>query len=151
MGAMGTNHLVRVGVATLLRQGEEILMLKRAADLKLCAGAWGPPGGRVEYGETPRAAAAREVLEEVGVTVDSATLASIGVTTTRDDGIQWITHLYTTTRWTGTLRNVEHRRHTDMQWHSLGNLPRAIMPCLSVWFRGGPDVEVPPGIITLPV
>jgi 8-oxo-dGTP diphosphatase len=28
---------------------------------------WGPPGGEVEPGETPRAAAARELVEEAGV------------------------------------------------------------------------------------
>jgi 8-oxo-dGTP diphosphatase len=39
------------------------------------AGKWAPPGGRVEFGETIRAAVAREVHEETGVAIDVGDLA----------------------------------------------------------------------------
>ena len=45
--------------------GNRVLLLKRADN-----GEWGLPGGGVEDGETPFAAALREVLEETGHTVD---------------------------------------------------------------------------------
>ncbi|MGS2592149.1 NUDIX domain-containing protein [Streptomyces hebeiensis] len=42
-------------------------------------GAWALPGGHVDVGETSRAAAVRELLEETGVRVDPDHLRQIGV------------------------------------------------------------------------
>jgi 8-oxo-dGTP diphosphatase len=44
-----------------------LLLVRRAKDPE--AGRWTLPGGRVEPGETPAAAAAREVTEETGLVV----------------------------------------------------------------------------------
>ena len=51
-------------IAVLIHEGRALLV-RRANPPD--AGLWGFPGGKIEYGETVRAAALRELLEETGV------------------------------------------------------------------------------------
>jgi 8-oxo-dGTP pyrophosphatase MutT (NUDIX family) len=44
-----------------------LLLTRRAAGLSSHAGQWAMPGGRIDDGETPEAAALRELVEEVGL------------------------------------------------------------------------------------
>jgi len=56
-----------LGVSTLVRRGDGVLLVRRGmAPLR---DVWAFPGGRVEFGESLAAAAAREVMEETGITV----------------------------------------------------------------------------------
>ena len=57
-----------VGVGAVVIDGGRALVVRRATEpLK---GDWSIPGGMLELGETLRAGAAREALEETGLTVD---------------------------------------------------------------------------------
>lgn len=61
-----------VVAAAVLRDGAggpELLIARRSAPEKL-AGLWEFPGGKLEPGEDPREGAARELAEELGVTVE---------------------------------------------------------------------------------
>ena len=55
---------------------DKILFLKRSPH-KLYGNTWGVPGGKLEEGETPRTAAIREVLEEVGIRINEDDLEEI--------------------------------------------------------------------------
>jgi 8-oxo-dGTP diphosphatase len=55
-------------VAALVRQGGRVLMSRRRADQPMPL-LWEFPGGKVEPGEAPEAALAREVREELGCDV----------------------------------------------------------------------------------
>jgi len=60
------------GAGVLVRDGPDLLLVRRAVDPH--AGQWTAPGGHVETGESPAEAAARELGEEAGLTVDPAAL-----------------------------------------------------------------------------
>ena len=55
--------------ATIVQRGGTVLLLRRGPSAPLAPGEWNFPGGGVENGETPEQAAARETLEEAGLTV----------------------------------------------------------------------------------
>lgn len=63
---------INVALVALRRKGKsrgniEILVAKRLNNAEILAGAWEIPGGKVEAGEPPNIAAARELLEETGL------------------------------------------------------------------------------------
>jgi 8-oxo-dGTP diphosphatase len=57
----------RVGVGILITRGTELLLIRRHGSHG--AGTWSPPGGHLDYGESPEQCAVREALEETGVEV----------------------------------------------------------------------------------
>ena len=62
---------VRVAAAVILRGDGAVLLAQRPAG-KPYAGYWEFPGGKLEVGETPAHALARELQEELGITVRRA-------------------------------------------------------------------------------
>ena len=63
------------GVPGLPRKGgwserPALILTRRAGELRRHAGQWALPGGRLDAGETPEAAALRELGEEIGLTLD---------------------------------------------------------------------------------
>ena len=56
-------------VCAILRREDRVLVAKRPMD-KLLGGLWEFPGGKVEPDETPEAALHRELMEELGCTLE---------------------------------------------------------------------------------
>jgi mutator protein MutT len=65
-----------VGVGVAIVDEGKILLVQRANDPG--KGLWAVPGGKVDHGETLRAAAVREVLEETGLDVEVGDLVWAG-------------------------------------------------------------------------
>ena len=60
-------------VAAVLRDRRGRILLARRTDGRDLAGAWEFPGGKVEPGESPEAALARELEEELGIRIGAST------------------------------------------------------------------------------
>ena len=63
--------MVRVAAAVILRPDGTVLLAQRPPG-KAYAGYWEFPGGKLEAGESPVHALARELQEELGITVRAA-------------------------------------------------------------------------------
>jgi len=64
-----------VGVGVVCLRGAEVLLIRRGKPPR--AGEWSLPGGRIEWGESARAAALRELREETGVEAELLGLVDV--------------------------------------------------------------------------
>ena len=65
-------QLVQVAVGVLIRSDDSFLLTSRPVG-KAYAGYWEFPGGKLEAGETVAKALARELQEEIGITIEDCT------------------------------------------------------------------------------
>ncbi|MDR3299858.1 MAG: Nudix family hydrolase [Candidatus Accumulibacter sp.] len=115
-------RVVDVAAGVLLRGaagGSEYLLAQRPPD-KVYAGYWEFPGGKVEPGESLRAALTRELREELGIAVTAAT--------------PWLCREFTYPharvrlkffRVTGWLGEIDTREHSGAVWTRLDETPAA--------------------------
>ena len=64
-----------VGIGVIVLRDHRILLGKRRNAHG--TGDWSPPGGHLEFGETPENCAIREVREETGLTIENARLGGV--------------------------------------------------------------------------
>ena len=67
---LGQRPVTEVAVGILIRPNGDFLMTTRPAG-KACAGHWEFPGGKLETNETVVDALRRELIEEIGVTIQN--------------------------------------------------------------------------------
>ena len=86
--------------------------------------------GHVERGESVFAAAAREAVEEVGVTDLALTpwCAMQRTAATGDPIDERVDYFFTATAWTGEPRIVEPQKCADLGWFALDALPDPVVP-----------------------
>ena len=74
---------------------EGSLLLLQCSQEKEEHGAWGVPAGKIEKGETPHAAACRELWEETGIlTEEMDRILSIGTLYIHKPNIQYVYHMF---------------------------------------------------------
>jgi 8-oxo-dGTP diphosphatase len=121
------SKIVEVAAAVMLRaDGREFLLAQRPEG-KVYAGYWEFPGGKVEPGETVRAALIRELQEELGITVTACS--------------PWLTRVFTyphatvrlnfwrATAWDGEIGITAPLEHSAVAWQQCGH-PATVTPIL---------------------
>jgi len=128
----------RVVGAALVRDGR-VLLAHRPPGRRWYPDVWDLPGGHVDDGETPAAALAREVHEELGVRIDVPAVAPDAVLTA--DGLHlsaWVVR-----RWEGDVVNAAADEHDELRWvdpAGVAELPLALpgyRDLLTAWLSEG--------------
>jgi 8-oxo-dGTP diphosphatase len=114
--------VITVAAAALFDAQGRVLMAERPPGGSM-AGLWEFPGGKIEAGETPEAALAREIDEELGVTIESP--APLGFVSHGYPAFHLLMLLYGVRRWQGTPQG---RLGQQLQWVDATQLDALAMP-----------------------
>lgn len=119
-----TGWAVPVVAAALIAPDGRVCMQQRPLD-KNHGGLWEFPGGKVEPGETPRAALVREIEEELGAQLAEGDLVPVGFADGGAGGV--VIALYACRRWSGSVRCLEGEA---IGWFAPEDLAALAMPPL---------------------
>lgn len=99
------------------------VLIARRPPGKALAGLWEFPGGKVEAGETPEAALARELREELDIAVSTACLAPLTFASHAYESFHLLMPLWVCRRWSGVVRAREHAAIAWVPPARLGDYP----------------------------
>ena len=129
---------VKVGVAVILLNEKNELLVGRRDNVSSGNDSWGLPGGGMEAGELPKETANREMKEETSLKIidlDKLEFASFtNDSFMEESGEHWIT-LYFLCRydnWTGQVKRVEPHKCKEWRWVDVNNIPE---PFFCDWAR----------------
>ena len=111
----------RVGCGVLVIRNGKLLLIQRRKQPE--AGAWGLPGGKVDWMEPAETAAARELLEETGVVAGPLTLLCAADHLDPEGGEHWLAPCYLAPEASGEPRLMEPEKHSALGWFDPANPP----------------------------
>lgn len=117
-------RLVLVVAAALIDQENRVLIAERPKGKSL-AGLWEFPGGKVEPGEEPELALARELREELNIDVCVECLAPFNFASHTYDDFHLLMPLYICRKWDG---EIEPREGQRVKFVRALDLPKYPMP-----------------------
>lgn len=112
-------------VAAALVDGEGRVLLQRRAPGRAMAGLWEFPGGKVESNERPEAALARELEEELGITVETGALMPAAFASADNEGRHMLLLLYLCREWRGEPRALD---AAELAWVRPADMAALPMP-----------------------
>lgn len=109
-------------VAGLMRRQGKVLVGQRPEGASL-AGTWEFPGGKIELGETPEEALARELKEELGIEAEIGPLKFAASHTYGKTGILFL--FFEVKFWKGQIKT---QQHLDLRWVTTKELGQLELP-----------------------
>lgn len=126
---IGKRKILAVGARAIVQDSEgRVLLVQRSDNQK-----WVMPAGSIELDESILDTCKREVFEETGLIVESATLIAVysdpgySFVTSYGDPYQMLAFVFRVDRWSGLLKTVTDET-LDAQFFSPNNLPSDIVP-----------------------
>ncbi|MFZ4607257.1 MAG: NUDIX domain-containing protein [Caulobacter sp.] len=111
----------RVGCGAAILRNGALLLVRRLKEPE--AGFWGLPGGKTDWGETTRQTCAREIAEELGLTITPGRLLCVADTIDRGDGGHWVAPVYLVEDCVGEPVVLEPDKLGGCGWFALDALP----------------------------
>ena len=132
LGKTENSGLLVVCAAALVDGTHRVLVQKRP-ETGNYAGLWEFPGGKMEWNESPAAALARELYEELGIEVALADLEPLAFSCSDGPDNQILLLLFVSRTWSGTPRALHADAIDWVDMHQLSNLsmPPADIPLLA--------------------
>ena len=135
-----TERQPRVGVGVLVVRRGRVLLGRRLGSHG--AGTWAPPGGHLEYGESPAQCGRRELLEETGLTAGRITPGPYTSDVFEDEDRHYVTLFLVATEVAGEPDAREPAKCEGWEWFPWSRLPTPLFaPVQSLRAQG----YVPPG------
>ena len=119
-----TKPIVLVAAAALIDVDNRVLLARRPPG-KSMAGLWEFPGGKVEAGETPENALARELAEELGIEVCLECLAPFTFASHAYENFHLVMPLFICRKWDG---EITPREGQEIAWVRAARLSAYRMP-----------------------
>jgi len=124
----------KVGVGVMILKDSKVLLGRRhddpnKADSDLHGeGTWTMPGGKLDFKETVKEGAARELLEETGIKVDMDKLKVISVADEIVPDNHYVTIGFLCEDFEGEIKVMEPEEITEWKWYNIDNLPEKVFP-----------------------
>ena len=112
-----------IPVAAGILKKDNLILVGQRPENHTLAGLWEFPGGKIELGETPEQALARELNEELGITAEIGDLKIACTHSYSDVGI--IILFYEILFWKGEPKT---KHHINLKWVTPAELPTMKIP-----------------------
>lgn len=119
----------KVGIGVLVINDGKLLLGERI--YSHCSGTWCPPGGHLEFGETPSQCAARELEEETGLIATTIIPGPWSNDFFERENKHYVTLFMFVTAFEGKLRVTEPEKCASWQWFDFDKLPQPLFLSLS--------------------
>jgi 8-oxo-dGTP diphosphatase len=131
------NPTLLIVVAAALVREDGLILLQKRPEGRSMAGLWEFPGGKIEAGEAPEDALARELAEELDIGVEPSDLSASCFASANIGDQHLLLILYICREWRGEPRGMESPElgwFTIEQMHELP-MPPADLPLLNLLER----------------
>jgi len=124
----------KVGVGVMILKDNKVLFGKRHDDPKKAdsdlhgEGTWTMPGGKLDFKETLKDCAYREVLEETGIKIETDKIKVISIADEIVEDNHYVTVGFLCENFQGEPSVMEPEEITEWRWYDLNELPEKIFP-----------------------